>query len=60
MAVQVVAVEDGEAQTDQGHFEGLALVQGVPLDELAVGVADEEVGLLGEHRERMCHRSAPG
>ena len=33
---------------DQGHLELLALGDRVALDELAVGVADHEVGLVGE------------
>ena len=46
--MQVVTVEDREAEADQRHFKRLAQVQGVALDELAVTVADQEVGLLGE------------
>ena len=50
VAVQVVAVEQREAEPDQRHLVFLALVQGVALDELAVGIADQEIGLVGEHQ----------
>ncbi len=48
--MQVVAVEDREADADQRNLERLALVQRVALDELAVAVADHEVRLVGEHQ----------
>src|SRR3990167_262628 len=50
MTVHVMTVEDREADTDQRNFELLALVQRVTLDELAVGIADHEIRLLGEHQ----------
>ena len=48
--MQVVTVEDREADTDQRYFELFALVQGVTLDELAVAVTDHEVRLVGEYQ----------
>ncbi len=46
--VQVMAVEDREAQPNQGHLELRALGDRVALDELAIGIADHEVRLVGE------------
>ena len=45
-----MTVEDREADTDQRHFELFTQGQRVALDELGVGVADHEVGFLGQHQ----------
>ena len=42
-AVQVMPVEDREAQADQRHFEFRTLVQRVALDELAVKIACDKI-----------------
>jgi hypothetical protein len=46
--MQMVTVEDREAEADQRYFERFALVAGVALDVLAIGVADQEVRLVRE------------
>ena len=50
LPMQVVAVEDGEANADEGDLKLLALVQGVSLNELPIRVADHEVRLVSEYQ----------
>ena len=46
--MQMVAVEDREADTDERNLELFPLVSRVALDELSVGVTDHEIRLVGE------------